>query len=428
MHVADKAPLSESEIEAWRQRIGVDTRSRYHLAMGVAIRRTGEAPQAALHHFSACLAIDRTNSRAWAESIDLLEQLGDGAQAARLRTEAQAANPSYMLEALTVAVRDACDQGQPEWAESPLARLRSEYPPNMPAVAEAEAEYLTFCGRRARSESRREHAIAFLHQAVEKAPWLGEPHRVLAQTLDEMEQTDAAIKEWFRLLAIASDDTMANARLGMYLINSYRYDEALHLLVRAYAVSPYDEHIANNCGFCLLAVGRYAESMTVFEDISRRIPASEFPRTYLGLAKLALGKAEAALGIWRQMDRDGTPNSDRKGFQAYALLHLGRNEEVRALVSGIDASAPVSLRVAEGLLALRDGKAAEAEARFRALIADGNDVSSMWFCLGFALDSLGRRSEADQAYRRGQTGVMVELGLALLPDGVEIRHRLERLS
>ncbi|CAO3441347.1 hypothetical protein [Azospirillum endophyticum] len=428
MSVADKAPLSESEIEAWRQRIAADTRSRYHLAMGVAIRRTGEAPQAALHHFGACLAIDPANSRAWAESIELAEQLGDGAQAANLRAAAQAANPSYMLDALTAAVRDACDQGQPEWAEPPLARLRAEYPPDLPAVAEAEAEYLTFCGQRSRSQNQREQAVAFLRQAVEKAPWLDGPHRVLAHTLDEMGQTDAAIEEWLRLLAIAGDDAMANVRLGMHLINTSRHEEALPLLARVYATSPYDEHIANNYGFCLLAAGRYAEAMAVFEDVSNRVPASEFPRTYLGLANLALGNAETALGIWLRMDRDCTPDPNRKGFQAYALLHLGRNEEVRALVSGTDASAPVSLRTAEGLLALRDGQAAEAEARFRAIIADGNDVSAMWFCLGFALDSLGRTSEADQAYRRGQTGALLGLGLDLLPDGAEIRRRLDRLS
>lgn len=146
-------------------------------------------------------------------------------------------------------------------------------------------------------------------------------------------------------------------------------------------------------------------------------------------AALAGGIPEAALHATRQVLERDPGNVDALMKQADALTELGRPDaaaEAYRRVLGRDASPSREqareARIGLGRVDLAAGRGAQAEATYRAMVADSPDNAAAHSGLGIALDLQGRHRDAQAEYRKSlaltdSDGTRANLGLSLAMAG-----------
>jgi protein O-mannosyl-transferase len=221
------------------------------------------------------------------------------------------------------------------------------------------------------------------------------------------------------------DKNPANPRapvsLGNALVAAGRAAEALPLFERALQLDPNHVKAHGALGNALLALGRAREAVPRLEEALRLQPDEFKTLSNLGNALLAAGRFDEAIARQREALRLAPTSVETRHNLAVALARAGRPaeavEELRTTLRQTPDYAAARLTLANTLVLA--GKPEAAIEEYRALLADRPDMTDAWSNLGFLLAHSGRTAEAIRCYE--------EL-LRRAPGHAEARAMLQRLG
>jgi tetratricopeptide (TPR) repeat protein len=183
-----------------------------------------------------------------------------------------------------------------------------------------------------------------------------------------------------------------------------RFDDALQLLERAYALSPQDVGVRQALGLLLHRLERYAEALGHFDALVAAQPGFGPGHAARGLALEALGDLRGAGAAYARALELQPGNLAALAGAASLESRLGSHVEARVLAERVLAAAPgypdavMTLAVAD----LAQGTPEAAEARLHELAADPRVTAQQRALadglLGDVLDVQGRAKEAFAAY------------------------------
>jgi tetratricopeptide (TPR) repeat protein len=148
-------------------------------------------------------------------------------------------------------------------------------------------------------------------------------------------------------------------------------------------------------------IGHWQNNVTVFEHALAVTRDNAVAHNNLGTSYLRSGRLDAA-------EEQFTAALRIRPDYAEALVNAGlcreqrgnSGEAVEFLERGMSAGLTPAASYNLGLLLSKQGRAAEAEARYRAALAAKPDMVDAWYNLGLLLAQTGRTDEAAQCYRR----------------------------
>lgn len=212
---------------------------------------------------------------------------------------------------------------------------------------------------------------------------------------------EAATSKATQAVAAEPERGAAHLVLGLAHFRGGRYAEALRDFVAARSSTnpALPGPVAFNEGAALFALGRYGEAQACFDRAARIAPELRFlASTNAAEAALAAGDLPAARNRLSLATTLASSN-DRQQMVA----ELGQRIDERAREARVQADEEKRERAKQALAA---GRAAEAEAIYSALLADGGpaltnaDKNLFAYGLGLSLLHQGRFAEAEQSFRR----------------------------
>lgn len=295
-----------------------------------------------------------------------------------------------------------------------------------PAAADgllAEAEHAVDAGRP-------EDAVAIYRDLAAKRPDDPEIQALLGRALSLADRYGEAVDALERAVGGGVRDLRTLLFLGSALWESGRPAEADAVLEEAVAASrgTAAELLAHHeLGRLRLWAGRAREAIPLLERATVLRPGAATPRLDLARALAMADRPEEAVSAFRKaVDLAPDSHHARWGL-AQALLRLGRREEAAVELAAYrelyaadqERTRRVMLQRAEidrGWHRIRSGRPAEAEAVFRALIADHGEAVDPLLGLARALAAQGDHAGAADVLERAVT---------LAPDRDDLRRLLD---
>lgn len=211
-------------------------------------------------------------------------------------------------------------------------------------------------------------------------------HAALADWHQREGEFDAALRHARAALRRLPDDVDARARVGLLLVQSGRYEEAVPLLRSVVERQPWRYGAWFNLGQALQRLGR--------EDARETLARAEQVR------------AEQAVVERLEREARTSPESFTKQVElADALRRSGRLEEAMATYHRALSLRPDHLGLQNNLatLYLQLGDTTEALARYRDILRQDSTFAETWLNLGLHYARTGRRTEAEAAWQKAVT-------------------------
>ena len=310
----------------------------------------------------------------------------------------------------------------PDW-DSAIAGLRSALS-GKPGLAEAHNVLGLLLGHKGATAKDVE---AEFREAVRLQPDFAEAHNNLGLVLAQNNDDKGAIAEFRQALKIAPDYADAHANLGSVL-TATDPQEAVRELQKAVALAPENVKAQFNLAVAYAQDPNYGRAKQI--EQLRKVVAMEpgFPRAHLELGRALLSDnqlEESAAELRRAVQLD--PQSTAAHYQlGLALSRTGHKQEAaaelqksRTLASSDDRKQNSDLDIAEGRMAMEDGKLDHAAAMFRHALQLQPNSADAEHLLGMVLEKQGDTQGALAAYRK-----TVELN----PGDDVARQKVEGLS
>lgn len=231
-----------------------------------------------------------------------------------------------------------------------------------------------------------ETAIQYLEQAVAADPNFAAAHAALAQayvwrfflfTPNEKQWEEKAYISVEKALSLDPDLAEAHLARGRLLwtpSNQFPHDKAIQEYKLALELNPNLDEARNQLALVYGHVGLLDESLAELKKAVAINPSNTVARYRIGETQLFLGNYEQALEAFRGVPREANPALI--GYQtAWALLHLGKNDEAAATLHEFlrdypDDNGGVYTSV-QAVLAATAGNRAEAEQKIKLAIEKG---------------------------------------------------------
>jgi choline-sulfatase len=255
-------------------------------------------------------------------------------------------------------------------------------------------------------EGKSDEAVAQLERLVRDGPPSVAALNLLGQERMARGETDAALKVLVAARSLDPGDYEIRRRLAEALYAKGDFQGALAEGLAAVRLNDRNAEGRSICGAALARLGRHDEAIAMFREAIAGRPRDPALHFNLGLALERAGRrADAESEYQRAVDLDPGAVGARV---ALAKALLGRGDVAGALGQATAAGriAPDAPDVLEQLaIALaRSGDAAGALARFDRLAALDPGRIEVHFDRGLVLETLGRRGEAAEAFRRFLSG------------------------
>jgi tetratricopeptide (TPR) repeat protein len=257
-----------------------------------------------------------------------------------------------------------------------------------------------------------------------------------AQKLQEAGRVDDAIRAYQAILAVDSDHVDSLHMLGIALARTGQRESGARMMMRANSLRPDDPAILMNLGSASRDLGRLAEALDHFAQVTRLKPDYAPAFRARGMVLVALGRAEEALAFLGQAVRlrpeDADANCDlgvgldAAGRKQMALqcfdravafnpghAHAHHNRAILLAASGRHAEALESYDRAvalqpnnaaahsnRGSLLHSLGRYRDALASFDRALALDPSLRTAWHNRGLVLGMLGERTEALSSFNR----------------------------
>lgn len=319
--------LAPDAIQAWRDRIRIDTMSRYQFLMGVALERTEGA--AAILWYRRALDLMPGHPAASVRLIRLLRTGGDDAGADAIHRAAVTQNPAYVGAANAIEIETTLEGGDP------LAAAEALTLPDLQTVGAEQrlSELAVTVGETMIRLGRCELAATLFQRALSLVPRnqdaeLGAIHAdlLLMKFQSAADKADAAVARHPDSLPLKRMRISARLNLGLPVMADV--EDVL-------AANPQDLQMLRVQGQQILATGDAADALERFRAVLALGPTNpaELSRLHLlcGQALVALKRVDEALSEFEAGSKaDGGRDSLSLALIAYANAVLGRSGAAEA--------------------------------------------------------------------------------------------------
>jgi len=185
-------------------------------------------------------------------------------------------------------------------------------------------------------------AKAAAKRAIELDPLLSEAQSAQASIRAREYAWQEAEGGFRRALEINPNNALAHLQLGFLLIVAHeRFDEGLAEVRRAMALDPLSPHVTTELGHALVLAGRYDEAAEQLRKAIALDPQRNRPYNLLGRALYLQGNTAAALQVFDEGIRRGSPAGVLAGWTACTQVRAGRRDEaLRHLQDELRAASP----------------------------------------------------------------------------------------
>lgn len=311
--------------------------------------------------------------------------------------------------------RIAIEQGNLELAEAELRRAQTADPKN------AAADY--YYGVVMQRWQRTARALELYTTASEKAP--GELAYLLAraETMVAMDKESDALQLLTKASESFENSAEIRATIGQIYLRQRRYAEAADILRLAVMLSPTDNTLRDRLATASFKAGRFPEALDHLERLLRDDQYAKRAdlHSLLGECHLAAERPRDARASFETAAELQPQNVTYQLNIARASLEAGDVRRCEIAVRRALALQPADpqANLLLGYVRMEQDKFSEALAAFRrAAQSDGKDPMPLTMS-GLALEKLGRREEAAQAYAAA---------LSLKPDDDLARRLLNQLT
>lgn len=172
-----------------------------------------------------------------------------------------------------------------------------------------------------------------LQRALDLDPGLAEAGAAMALILTTWDyDTERALEEARRAVAVAPSDAIAHEILGLVLTTLGRDDEAIAVSRKAADLGPSTSIIASNLGWVYLNAERYDEAIEEAHRALELDPDFHDPLMLLGKAYIRTGRFEDAVDWYRQGMEIFDESAENMAGMVHALARAGRPDEARQLL------------------------------------------------------------------------------------------------
>ncbi|MBY0278010.1 tetratricopeptide repeat protein [Candidatus Binatia bacterium] len=267
------------------------------------------------------------------------------------------------------------------------------------AIAEIKEQFLdpySFLRAGTANERTGDHAGAerAFRRGLELAPNDAEILNALGWTLFQEGRTAEAVAEYERAVAADARHAKSHNNLALALVELGRLDEAASHFETSLELAPRAE-IWSDYGFTLARLGKTQEALAAYAKALEMDPAC--PSAHLNLAVVAIqsGNLADAESHYRSA-LPGRPTAATHNGLGYVLLRQDRADEAfaefRAAIEIDPSYTPAYNNLADGLA--REGKLAEAEQVYEKSLAV-KPTAAVYSALGGVQRRLGKTAEAD---------------------------------
>jgi tetratricopeptide (TPR) repeat protein len=269
--------------------------------------------------------------------------------------------------------------------------------------------------------------LAEFREAVRLRPGFAEAHNNIGLVLAQDSKDSEAIAEFREALRIRPDYADAHANLGAALIATDT-EAAVRELEKAVALAPGSLKAQFNLAvvYGTNPSSGPAKEIEQLRKVIAMAPAFAPARLALGKALLRSGKFEESVAELREAVSLDPQNTAAHYQLGLALARAGRKEDAaaelqksRELASSDDRKQNSDLDIAEGRVALDEGKLDQAATKFRHALQLQPESSDAQHFLGVVLEKQGNGDGASTAYRKA---------LELNPGDVSAREKIKTLS
>ena len=181
-------------------------------------------------------------------------------------------------------------------------------------------------------------ALELTNRALALDPYAANANGVLATVRANWEWDFGGAEELLRAaLERSSNDSSAHYTLSVMLSSLGRHDESIAEARAASKLDPLNSTVVAQVGYAQYYAGRLEEALATFEGAAERHPVSAMPALGLAVTLRDLGRYEDAMGALES----GPDVLGGVGHvtRATILSHLGRADEARMVLAGLEATA-----------------------------------------------------------------------------------------
>jgi tetratricopeptide (TPR) repeat protein len=238
-----------------------------------------------------------------------------------------------------------------------------------------------------------------------------------AWQLGEKGETEAAISEWNKALALSPEDAEAHTNLAAVLIRKGALAEATAHLLKALETNPKSSEAHNNLGIILVRNGSVDEGIAHFRKALEEDPDSAQTYNNLGRALALMGRPDEAIAHHRRAVELNPQSAEAHEDLGTGLLAKGKVEEA---IVHLRKALELNPKSAEGHCSLghalaQQGRPDEAIAEYRRALEDDPRSAEAHHSLGIAFARKGNLDEAITHWR---------LALELEPKLAQVHYNL----
>jgi tetratricopeptide (TPR) repeat protein len=381
----------------------------------------GEDLTGALADLDRLLASYGFDDRLVQLKIQVLEKLGRGDEAQRLRTDPQAAvpttagpgpggpSPEYLtVPDLIVQANRNLEDGNLETSLRLLRDAVARQPSNVAALG-----LLADAAQRAGNWTEAEYAItsalSFQPNNLELKLQLGEVYLAM--------DAPSSARDVFRQLADQHPHSdRAWASLGLIDARLQRQDRALEALEKAIQENPLLPEVQLAYGELLLKDGRHREALEALRAASNQLNEDPQVLARIGQALLAIGRGDEALPNLRTAVDKGFNGPDVERSLVLAMIRNGLISEAERALDAASLPATVETDILRGLLALARDNLESALGFFRHVAEERPNEAAALNLVAVVLYRQGRYAEAMP---------LLEQAVALDPADTQIATNLD---
>ncbi|MFS2013638.1 tetratricopeptide repeat protein [Azospirillum sp. CT11-132] len=403
--------------------------SNYHLEMGYATLREG-SHEAALQHFRESVALTPASAGVWCLIVDLLQRMGNGAEAEAAHRSALQVDPDYRCNGL---VEIALHQYRQDRHDEALGTLSLTKDANVDVSLVLTIRALIHLGR-----AEMEQARACLEKSAPPPPqWatpLSEAFGMAGHAAFLRSNHDTAALAFEQALSLSPNFGTERDfwTLGRICELQGRMEDAIAFYQRAADLAPERNYnqVYLYLGAAYQAVGRWSEASQAFNFAAQVEPKNAWVHFHQGILlqhRDRLSEAIAAYDQGLEISRD-----DFWGLQykATALNALKRGEEASACRRHAETRMPGSPWVAyyRAAALLHEGRLDDAvtvlqAAKSMTATLGGVEAGLFQLLLGGILRNAGHRRQALDAFDKAEAALpgnpwpMVNRVVTLLDEG-----------
>lgn len=244
---------------------------------------------------------------------NVLEELGLYKEANRYYAQIKPESGSYFIAQIKM-IENLNTLKDYQGAEKNLRQLLKQYPEN--------TQLLTDLGDIIASQKKFNEAIDVYLQAVHKNPHpqndMWPLYYSLAVAYHRNNQTDLAEKYMLQAMELSRRNPNVLNYLGyMWLESGNKTDEAVQMILDAYAQLPYEGHILDSVGWVYYRIGNYQKAIEFLEQASDMNSGNAVISDHLGDAYWFIGRKNEAVFQWKHalVLREDSDSIDKKAIK-----------------------------------------------------------------------------------------------------------------